>query len=108
MLYLRDSGARLRILRGDLAGGVAELLDAGRRFDSVDGRNPALIAWRSSAALALLQLGERSQARRLVAEELEFARGWGAPGRSAQRSGQQGLSRAASEGSRSSARRSRC
>jgi DNA-binding CsgD family transcriptional regulator len=79
MLYLRDSGARLRILRGDLAGGAAELLAAGRRFDSVGGRNPALIAWRSWAALALLPLGERSQARRLVAEELEFARGWGAP-----------------------------
>ena len=79
MLYLRDSDARLRIVRGDLAGGAAELLDAGRRLDSVDSRNPALVAWRSPAALALLQLGERDEARRLVAEELELARGWGAP-----------------------------
>ncbi len=79
MLYLRDSSARLRILRGDLAGGAAELLDACRRFDSVDSRNPALIAWRSPAALALLQLGERDKATRLVAEELELARIWGAP-----------------------------
>ena len=79
MLYLRDSGARLRILRGDLVGGAAEMLDAGKRFESVGSRNPALIAWRSSAALALLQLGERVQARRLAGEELELARGWGAP-----------------------------
>src|SRR5206468_5910264 len=35
LLYLRDSSARLRILRGDLAGGVAELLDAGRRFEAM-------------------------------------------------------------------------
>ena len=79
MLYLQDSGARLRILRGDVAGGAAEMLDAGRRFESVGSRNPALIAWRSSAALGLLQLGETSKARRLAREELELARGWGAP-----------------------------
>src|SRR5262245_3110048 len=79
MLYLRDSSARLRILRGDLAGGTAALLDACRNFDAVGCRNPALIAWRSPAALALLQLGELADARRLAAEELELARGWGAP-----------------------------
>jgi DNA-binding CsgD family transcriptional regulator/tetratricopeptide (TPR) repeat protein len=78
-LYLHDSAARLRILRGDLAGGVAELLDAGRRFESVGSRNPAFIAWRSPAALALQQLGDQDEARRLAAEELELARAWGAP-----------------------------
>src|SRR5207247_3322622 len=51
MLYLGDSSASLRILRGDLAGGVAELLDAGRRFEGVGSHNPAFIAWRSPAAL---------------------------------------------------------
>lgn len=79
LLWLRDSSARLRILRGDLAGGVAELLDSGRRFESVGSRNPAFIAWRSSAALALRQLGERDEARRLAGEEVELARRWGAP-----------------------------
>ncbi len=79
LLYLRDSSARLRILRGDLAGGAAEMLDIGRRFESVGSRNPAFIAWRSPAALALLQLGQQDEARRLVAEELELARTWGAP-----------------------------
>jgi DNA-binding CsgD family transcriptional regulator len=79
VLFLRDSSARLRILRGDLAGGVERLLDAGRRFDDVGSRNPAFIAWRSPAAVALLQLGKRDEARRLATEELELARAWGAP-----------------------------
>lgn len=78
-LYLRDSSARLRILRGDPAGGTAELLDACRSFDSVGSRNPALIAWRSPAALAMLQRGDQAEARRLAADELELARAWGAP-----------------------------
>ena len=79
VLFLRDSSARLRILRGDLAGGAEQLLEAGRRFDLVGSRNPAFIAWRSPAALALLQLGEHEEARRLATEELELARSWGAP-----------------------------
>lgn len=79
LLYLRDSRARFRILRGDLAGGLAELLDAGRQFDSVGSVNPAFIAWRSPAALVLRQLGDQDQAHRLAREELELARAWGAP-----------------------------
>jgi DNA-binding CsgD family transcriptional regulator len=79
LLFLRDSSARLRLLHGDLEGGLAEMLDTGRRFESVGSRNPAFIAWRSPAALALHQLGEQDDARRLVREELELARTWGAP-----------------------------
>jgi DNA-binding CsgD family transcriptional regulator len=79
LLFLRDSNARLKILRGDLAGGVEELLSSGRDFEAVGSRNPAFIAWRSPAALAKLQLGERDEARRLASEELELARIWGAP-----------------------------
>ncbi len=78
LLFL-DSHARLRLLRGDLAGGLEELLDAGRRFEAVGGRNPAFMAWRSQAGLTLLRLGEQGEAHRLVGEELEFARTWGAP-----------------------------
>ncbi len=79
LLFVRESRARLRVLRGDLAGGVEEMLAAGRLFEGVGGRNPAYLAWRSQAALALLQLGERDKASRLAAEELELARTWGAP-----------------------------
>jgi DNA-binding CsgD family transcriptional regulator len=79
LLYLSDSSARLRILRGDFAGGLAELLEAGRRFEAVGSRNPAFIAWRSPSALALLRLDNRDEARRLALEEVEVARAWGAP-----------------------------
>jgi DNA-binding CsgD family transcriptional regulator/tetratricopeptide (TPR) repeat protein len=79
MLYLPDNRARLRLLRGDLAGGLEEMLEAGRRFEELGGRNPAFLAWRSHAALALLQLGRQHEAWPLALEELELARIWGAP-----------------------------
>jgi len=79
LLFLRDSNARLRILSGDPAGGLADLLDAGRGYDAVGSRNPAFISWRSQAALALLALGRQDEARSLAEEDLELARTWGAP-----------------------------
>jgi DNA-binding CsgD family transcriptional regulator len=79
LLFLPNIRARLRMLNGDLAGGLEDLLDAGRRSEELGARNPAFMAWRSQAALALLQLGEEDEARRLTAEELELARTWGAP-----------------------------
>ncbi len=79
LLYFPDIRARLRLLNGDLVGGLEEMLDTGRSFEAVGSRNPALIAWRSPAALALLQLGEQDEAGRLTSEELELARTWGTP-----------------------------
>jgi DNA-binding CsgD family transcriptional regulator len=79
LLFFPAVRARLRMLSGDLAGGLEEMLEAGRRFEAVSSRNPAFIAWRSPAALALRQLGRQDEARRLAAEELELARTWGAP-----------------------------
>ena len=78
-LFLRDSHARLHVLRGDAARGAEELLAAGRDFEAVGSRNPAFIAWRASAALAKLQLGEREEALRLAGDNLDLARTWGAP-----------------------------
>jgi DNA-binding CsgD family transcriptional regulator len=77
--WFLHSRARLRILQGRIREGLADLLELGRRFQAVGGHNPAIIPWRSDAALALLQLGDRQQARRLAAEEVELARRWGAP-----------------------------
>jgi DNA-binding CsgD family transcriptional regulator len=74
-----DRRARLRMLRGDLPGGLEQLLEAGRRFEAVGGRNPAFMPWRSQAALALLQLERRAEAAPLAEQELELARVWGAP-----------------------------
>jgi DNA-binding CsgD family transcriptional regulator/RecA/RadA recombinase len=77
--FVRASRARLHTLRGDLAGGLHEMLEVGRIWEAIGGRNPGLIAWRSEAALVLLRLGETDRARRLAGEELELARTWGAP-----------------------------
>ena len=79
VLFLGDSMRRLRLLRGDVERGLEELLEAGRRFEEVGSRNPAFIAWRSPAALALLRLDRREEAAELVEAELELARTWGAP-----------------------------
>jgi DNA-binding CsgD family transcriptional regulator len=78
-LVLRHSRARLRMLSGDLTGGLEDMLDAGRLFETVGGCNPAFMPWRSEAALAMLQLDRAAEARELAAEELELARTWGAP-----------------------------
>jgi DNA-binding CsgD family transcriptional regulator len=77
--FFLDSRARLRASGGDMRGALDDSLDAGRRFEEVGGRNPAFVAWRSQAALALLELGDPDEARRLAGEELELARAWGAP-----------------------------
>jgi DNA-binding CsgD family transcriptional regulator/tetratricopeptide (TPR) repeat protein len=79
LVFMRESHARLSILRGDIAGGREELFEVGRLFEAVGGRNPALFPWRSQAALASLRLGDRDEARRLATEELALARAWGAP-----------------------------
>src|SRR5262245_11574471 len=73
------SRARFHILSGNATGGLEEMLEAGRRFQAVGGRNPAFMPWRSQAALVLLSLGRQREARRLADEELELARIWGAP-----------------------------
>jgi DNA-binding CsgD family transcriptional regulator len=79
MHFLLDSRARLLLLHGDAAGGLAAMLEVDRRLHAVGGCNPAFIPSRSLAALAWLELGEREQARRLAFEELGSARRWGAP-----------------------------
>jgi DNA-binding CsgD family transcriptional regulator len=79
LISFRTSRARLRILQGRTREGLAELLELGRRFEAIGGRNPAVYSWRSQAALALLDLAEHEEARRLASEEVELARQWGAP-----------------------------
>src|SRR5213078_3915709 len=79
LVTFRASRARLWILQGRTREGLTELLALGRRYEAIGGRNPAFFSWRSQAALALLELGEREEASRLAAEEVELARQWGAP-----------------------------
>ena len=56
------------------------LLEAGRVLGQQGWTNPAMYPWRSMAAGAAVQLGDRDRARALAEEELELARGFGAPG----------------------------
>ena len=74
-----DARARLRLVEGDYEQAFHELVARGRRADEFGMRNPAVFAWRSQAALALLGLGRNEEARRYAAEELELSRRWGAP-----------------------------
>jgi DNA-binding CsgD family transcriptional regulator len=77
--WFHDTRARFRIVRGEFDQGLEETFEAGLSFEAVGGQNPAFMPWRSQAASALLQLDERDEAHRLVGEELELARTWGAP-----------------------------
>jgi DNA-binding CsgD family transcriptional regulator len=74
-----DTRGRLRIANRDPVGGLADLLDVGERLQAFGVRNPSHSPWRSGAALVLAGQGEHEEARRLVWEEVELARRWGAP-----------------------------
>jgi len=76
---LLDSRAQLQIALGDVRGGLEDLLGCGRRQAAWGTSNPAIIPWRSHAALAHAALGEEDEARRLVAADVELARAFGAP-----------------------------
>jgi DNA-binding CsgD family transcriptional regulator len=75
--YLTSRG-RLRIARGEVEEGVADLLDAGRRTRALGLCWPG--DWRAFAAPALAALGDREQAARLAGEQIALARAVGAPG----------------------------
>ena len=77
---LLSARGRLRLARGDLAGGLADLLECGRRNALLEVRNPVFIPWRVDAVLAHRARGELGAARALAEEELAAARDWGTPG----------------------------
>jgi len=70
----------LRRRRGDVAGALDAFERCGERLAEANIRNPAVLNWRSGAALALAELGDRQRAVHLLDEELELARTFGAPG----------------------------
>jgi DNA-binding CsgD family transcriptional regulator len=78
MLAPRESRARLRLAQGRSAEAAQELLAFGRDAESVGILNPAIIPWRSLAAVAFVRSGERERAATLAAEEVALARRWGA------------------------------
>jgi tetratricopeptide (TPR) repeat protein/DNA-binding CsgD family transcriptional regulator len=74
-------GARgwVRLSRGNLEGARDDFEQLGRCMEAFELRNPAVLAWRSHLALALLALDRRDEALELAREEVELARAWGAP-----------------------------
>jgi DNA-binding CsgD family transcriptional regulator len=71
--------ARCRMAQGRMEDAVDDLRGAGRRLTALGAINPAVVPWRSHLALALLEVDQTVEARRLATEELELARAFGAP-----------------------------
>lgn len=69
---------RVRVARGEARSGTEDLLECGRRQLAIGEHNPAVLDWRSQAALALAASGERDRALILCREELCLARAFGA------------------------------
>ncbi len=73
--FLLDVRAQLRLAQLRPGDALEDALESGaqleRRFGPI---SPGVVAWRSTAALAQLALGDGPGARMLAAEELEYAR----------------------------------
>jgi hypothetical protein len=71
--YALEARGRLRVAQGRGEEGLADLLLVGRSCATWGVCNPGVFAWRSSAALAHLQLGHDDEARQLAHEEVALA-----------------------------------
>ena len=74
---LRYASGVLRAAAGNHEAAIEEL--RGCDDPAFGGENPAMLAWRSAAALSLAELGRHDEARTLAADEVRRARSFGAP-----------------------------
>jgi DNA-binding CsgD family transcriptional regulator len=74
---LRYASGVLRAAAGNHEAAIEEL--RGCDDPAFGGENPAMLAWRSAAALSLSDLGRHDEARTLAADEVRRARSFGAP-----------------------------
>jgi tetratricopeptide (TPR) repeat protein len=79
MIFFLGARGWTRLARGNPEGARDDFERLGRCMEAFDMYNPALLAWRSHLALALLGLGRRDEALELAREEVRLAREWGAP-----------------------------
>ncbi|MFJ7335918.1 LuxR C-terminal-related transcriptional regulator [Streptomyces sp. NPDC101116] len=70
---------RVRLALGQPRQALADFLDSGERARARGMVNPAILPWRSEAALVCRTLGDLPRARELAEEELALAQGWGVP-----------------------------
>jgi DNA-binding CsgD family transcriptional regulator len=75
---VRHARGCLHAAEGNHAAASADLLTAGEQAERWGISNPAMMSWRSDAAVSLRALGDEHEARRLCAEELMLAHRWGA------------------------------
>jgi len=75
---LRYASGVLRAAAGNHEAAVEELLVCGSAPRAFGGENPALLPWRSAAALSLAELGRLQEARELAGEEVARAERFGA------------------------------
>jgi len=73
------AGGRLAAWRGEHAAAIDAYLAAGQHHAALGIVNPAVLPWRSEAALAAHRLGRTDQAQALVDEELAIAERFGGP-----------------------------
>ena len=71
---IRAAAARLDTTQGRTREAADQLLACGTWLDTWGAKNPSVVSWRSSAALALHQLSEPDRARELASEEVALAR----------------------------------
>ena len=75
---LRFASGVLRAAAGNHQDAVEELLACGEEPRVFGGENPALLPWRSAAALSLAELGRHEEARALADDEARRAESFGA------------------------------
>ncbi|MGZ4344540.1 MAG: ATP-binding protein, partial [Solirubrobacteraceae bacterium] len=75
---LRYASGALRAAAGNHAAAVEVLCSCELEHPTFGGENPAVVPWRSAAALSLAELGRHKEARALAAEELRRAQIFGA------------------------------
>ncbi len=68
--------ARLLRARGDHLGACEAALRAGNSDEALGGFNPAIVPWRSEAALNLIALGKKEEAAEYASRELDLAVKW--------------------------------
>jgi DNA-binding CsgD family transcriptional regulator len=76
---LRYASGVLRAAAGNHKAAIEELRSCELGDPTFGGENPAVVPWRSTAALSLAELGHHDEARDLTADEVRRARSFGAP-----------------------------
>ena len=76
---VRYASGVLRAATGSHDHAIEELRSCALGHPTFGGENPAVVPWRSAAALSLAELGRHEEARELAADEVQRARSFGAP-----------------------------